>query len=159
MKNKYFLKILGLTINFLLIILIIANFSSFVNALEEPSSPDEEWYEKDKEVLIPITESPISNGFGIKYVFDHWERESILSPYSIKTSVIVDKPKTIKAIWRTDYIDLIITIISLISIIAIVAIILKIKMKKIEEGTPIYRSENGTIPYKRILFNELFLKK
>ena len=124
-----------------------------------PSKEIEKWYEKDKEMPLPILESPISNGFGIKYVFDHWEGEGILSPYSIEASVIVDKPKTIKAIWRTDYTDLMITIISLISIIAIVAIILKIKMKKIEEGTRIYRSENGTIPYKRILFNELFLKK
>jgi hypothetical protein len=93
-----------------------------------PSKEIEEWYEKDKEMPLPIPESPISDGFGIKYVFDHWEGEGILSPYSIKTSVIVDKPKTIKAIWRTDYTELINIIILLISIIFII-IFLKRKIR------------------------------
>jgi len=63
------------------------------------------WYEEGTETTISV--EPTAVGFGIKYVFDHWEDEkgNVVSNSPIFI-LKVEGPTSLRAVWRTDYTEL-----------------------------------------------------
>ncbi|MCC6050697.1 MAG: hypothetical protein LM580_08310 [Thermofilum sp.] len=77
------------------------------------------WYEEGSQATIKVQPSTV--GFGVKHVFDHWEDENghVVSRDPVAT-VIVNQPIKLRAVWRTDYTDLI--LLSLAAIAAAIAV-------------------------------------
>jgi len=95
------------------------------------------WYDERTEAPISVA-SP--NGFLILHVFDHWE--GIPNASYPSALVYMDEPKTVKAVWRDDYSQLIIysTIVEVAIILPAVLGYRRLRRRKEEakEETKVY---------------------
>jgi len=66
-----------------------------------------EWYDEGSSATFSVT-SPV--GFGVLYIFERWTGDS--SSTSPESTVLMNSPKTVTAVWRTDYRVLIVMILS-----------------------------------------------
>jgi hypothetical protein len=78
------------------------------------------WYDANSSVTISVT---TPKGVGIQKVFDHWEGDQ--SSTSSTTSILVDSPKTLTAIWRDDYTQLYLAIAAIAIILVIIMLLVK----------------------------------
>ena len=69
------------------------------------------WYDEGSTATFSVT-SPV--GFGIQYVFERWSGSlASTSPTSV---IVMNSPKTVVAVWRTDYTVLIVMILGVVSV-------------------------------------------
>lgn len=78
------------------------------------------WYDANSSVTISVT---TPQGFGIQKVFDHWEGDQYST--SSTTSMLVDSPKTLKAIWHDDYTQLYLAIAAIAIMLVITMLVLR----------------------------------
>jgi len=95
------------------------------------------WY--DENTLASISAAPTTE-FLIRHIFDHWEGiQNGSSPYA---SILMNEPKTVKAVWRDDYSQLIIysTIVEVAIILPAVLGYRRLRRRKEEakEETKVY---------------------
>jgi hypothetical protein len=76
------------------------------------------WYDSGIKADFAVT-SPL--GFLILNVFDHWEGDA--TGRSASASVVMDRPKTVTAVWHTDYTQLIILVGALIGLAVAVVVV------------------------------------
>jgi len=85
-----------------------------------------DWYDAGEKaafsVTSPVTESGIMGILGAKTVFDHWSGDSTASAPA--ATITMDGPKTVTAIWKTDYTQAYIALgaIAAVLILAIVSV-------------------------------------
>jgi len=92
-----------------------------------------EWYEAGEKaafsVTCPVAESGFMGSLGAKIVFDHWSGDSTAS--SPAATITMDSPKTVTAIWKTDYTQAYITLgVIVVVILAIVSVAVVMRRRK-----------------------------
>jgi len=90
------------------------------------------WYDKGATATFSVvTPQPMSGLYGLlggKYVFDHWSGDSAVTAPT--ASLVMDKPGTVKAEWRTDYTMPYIVIGAIAAAVAIVAVLLAMRKRR-----------------------------
>jgi len=92
----------------------------------------EKWYDAGSTAHFSVT-SPVSAGFGVKYVFDHWEEDASASTPSAEITMWA--PHTVRAVWRTDYTELY-SIIEAIGIVVLVGAFMGVRVLRGRKGPP-----------------------
>jgi hypothetical protein len=82
------------------------------------------WYDAGSTAQIYVT-TPVSTSYGVSYVFNGWQGD--VQSNSQSSSVLVDKPKTVVASWRTDstvlYLTIALGVIAALLVVGIVAFV------------------------------------
>ena len=90
------------------------------------------WYDEGATASFSVvTPQPMSGIYGLlggKYVFDHWSGDSAATAPT--ASLIMDKPGTVKAEWRTDYTMPYIVIGAIAAAVAIVVLLLVMRKRR-----------------------------
>ena len=89
------------------------------------------WYDEGETVNISVTPE---QGFLIRQIFDGWTGDLNITASS--TSLTLDSPKTITAMWHTDYIQLFILIVVILVVAGIVTTIIIIRRKSANPTLP-----------------------
>ena len=81
------------------------------------------WYEEGSQAIIKVY--PSSVGFGVKQVFERWEGENgnLVSRDPV-VIVTVDRPIKLRAVWRTDYSEMIALSLAAVIAVTVTAILL-----------------------------------
>ena len=88
------------------------------------------WYKEGSRATVSV--QPTAVGFGIKQIFDRWEdEEGNFVSNSPTLTIVVDRPIELRAVWRTDYTELV-----LLVMIAGVGVALAIFAKKLSRRPP-----------------------
>lgn len=87
------------------------------------------WYDSATQARIS---APQSTGFLVIRVFDHWEGN--FSGTAPSLTIVMNGPKTVRAVWRTDYTQLLI-VIALVATITIGAVVLTSRRVHRKEDT------------------------
>jgi uncharacterized repeat protein (TIGR02543 family) len=91
------------------------------------------WYNAGSNAQISVT-TPPSPMFGVNWVFDGWQGS--IQSSSQSTTVLMNGPMTVTAMWHQDYTVLYITIGAIIAVIAVAAIALAFVSKNRKQSTP-----------------------
>jgi hypothetical protein len=90
------------------------------------------WYDEGVTATFSVvTPQPMSGLYGLlggKYVFDHWSGDSAATAPT--ASLMMDKPATVKAEWRTDYTMPYIVIGAIAAAVAIVVLLLAMRKRR-----------------------------
>ena len=90
------------------------------------------WYDEGFTATFSVvTPQPMSSLYGLlggKYVFDHWSGDSAATAPT--ASLMMDKPGTVKAEWRTDYTMPYIVIGAIAAAVAIVVLLLAMRKRR-----------------------------
>jgi len=83
------------------------------------------WYDENSAVTLSIKETSVSESgilgiLGVKHVFERWSGNSTAT--TANTTIKMNKPKTVKAVWKTDYTQLYINLGFIVTIIAVASI-------------------------------------
>ncbi|MBS7626606.1 hypothetical protein KEJ51_06175 [Candidatus Bathyarchaeota archaeon] len=87
------------------------------------------WYDAGSEARFSVATS-VEGPLGIKYVFERWSGDSTATMASV--TIVMNGPKTVTAIWRTDY-TMTVAIIAVIAVVAIALVV--VAMKRREKAT------------------------
>jgi hypothetical protein len=100
------------------------------------------WYDAGAHANFSVTQP---NGFLVTEVFDHWEGD--FSGTSPSASVDMNAPKTVTAVWRTDYTQLLILIaVAGILGVLVVALLMKRRAGPKMKATPKVESAPAPLP-------------
>ena len=95
----------------------------FLNIVSEHGGVDGGgWYDEGSTARFSARKV-IDGGWGVKYVFVGWSGDTLIS--SSEGSVVMDEPKTIVAVWRTDYTNLYLNIVVIVGVISAFALVVK----------------------------------
>ncbi len=97
----------------------------YVNVSSDYGNPiGSGWYDANSTANVSVV---TPQGFGIQKIFDHWEGDQTSS--SPTTSIVVNSPKTLTAIWRDDYTQTYIVIACIAVALILIAIFVRPKRK------------------------------
>ena len=89
------------------------------------------WYDSGATATFSVNPTSPFEGLlgylGVRYVFERWSGDS--NAETPEATILMDSPKTVEAIWRTDYTPLYMLILTLIILIALLFLIYKLKRR------------------------------
>jgi len=91
------------------------------------------WYDSGSTAVFSVAPSSlemsgVESALGARYVFDHWADDSTAT--TPEATIIMDKPKSVEAVWRTDNTSVYLVVLAIIGALGIIVIVSATVMRK-----------------------------